>query len=216
MALTDVYKYIYNQNLMFSRASVRTNDPFRFHQAQLQATLKPVSVEKIIKYTHKFLGKLAISPKKKSSVIFTDFTLDADNNLTPAGYQQLTDQFKVPFVAPDSIEVGDESSTHGVDYLWLRFTSDGFLASVEANTAINFSLPQVASDYSLKFKQKWQYDSTAILVHQLGQTWDTSFILVFPLPKIPTPLTLTDIRAGVGNYLVQKDVPILDYYAHRL
>lgn len=216
MALTDVSKYINNQNLTFSRTNVRTNNPFRLHQAQLQASLNPVAIDKIIKYTHKFLGKLNLIPKKYSTPIFTTITLDKTANLTDASYQQLSKHFKFPLTVPNTSPFKSSSKKHPVDYLLFKFTDAGFLAGVAADTPINFSLPTKTSDYTLKVNQKWQYDATSILVHQLGQNWNTSFILIFPIPKLPANLTIKDIQAGVGNYLIQKDIPILDYYGHRL
>lgn len=48
----------------------------------------------------------------------------------------------------------------------------------------------------------------------LKKSWDTSFLLVFPLSNIPEGYKRGDIEMAVGNYLSTKGVPIIDYYSH--
>ena len=46
--------------------------------------------------------------------------------------------------------------------------------------------------------------------------WDEGTVLVFPLINLKKlkDLDRSDIESGIGNYLIDNDVPILDYYSH--
>lgn len=59
----------------------------------------------------------------------------------------------------------------------------------------------------------WKYNSSGILVHQLNKEWDDSFVLVFPLVDIPSCYK-GDIERAIGNYLIDNEVPIIDFFSH--
>lgn len=40
-----------------------------------------------------------------------------------------------------------------------------------------------------------------------------AYVLIFPLVNIPDGLDRSDIESGIGNYLISKNVPILDFYS---
>ncbi|WP_369813894.1 hypothetical protein, partial [Halolactibacillus sp. JCM 19043] len=61
---------------------------------------------------------------------------------------------------------------------------------------------------------RWKYNTSGIIVHHLGKCWDESFVLLFPLKNIPGNLSRSDVERGIGNYLIDKGVPILDFYFH--
>ena len=95
------------------------------------------------------------------------------------------------------------------DLLWFKFTDKGHLAVVAGSCDINW-------DNSL---------SCGILVDEVGESFDTSFIFVFPITQQmirskadPTSLyrkyTSSGLELAVGNYLIDKGVPIIDYYSH--
>lgn len=46
--------------------------------------------------------------------------------------------------------------------------------------------------------------------------WDEKHVLIFPLNGIEKleEFNRSDIESGIGNYLIAKNVPILDYYSH--
>jgi predicted lipase len=81
----------------------------------------------------------------------------------------------------------------------LKFTTDGYLGVVAGSFDINFS-----------------YEKTAgRLVNSVGKVWDETFVLIFPLTKdILNGRKKTDIETAVGNYLIDKGVPIIDFYSH--
>ena len=111
------------------------------------------------------------------------------------------------------------------DIIWLKFTSDGFLGVVAVSNDINFEIPKNAQEYDVKIKKYnsyrkkeeyvWKYPSSGILVHQLEKRWDESFVLIFPLPNLhKTGYTRDSVERAVGNYLIDKGVPIIDFYSH--
>ena len=95
------------------------------------------------------------------------------------------------------------------DLLWFKFTDTRHLAVVAKSCDIN-----------------WDYGNTCgQLVDYVGKKFDNSFIFVFPLTKemIRTKAdphskyrkyTTGDLECAVGNYLIEKGVPIIDYYSH--
>nr|WP_315000239.1 hypothetical protein [uncultured Oribacterium sp.] len=95
------------------------------------------------------------------------------------------------------------------DLLWFKFTDTRHLAVVAKSCDIN-----------------WDYGRTCgQLVDYVGKKFDNSFIFVFPLTKemIRTKAdphskyrkyTTGDLECAVGNYLIEKGVPIIDYYSH--
>lgn len=59
-------------------------------------------------------------------------------------------------------------------------------------------------------------NTTAGLINQyLNLEWDDSEVLIFSLNDIrDRELNRSDIESGIGNYLISKGVPILDFYSH--
>lgn len=52
-------------------------------------------------------------------------------------------------------------------------------------------------------------------VKAINDSWDTSFVFIFPLTDdIIGKLSTGDIERGIGNYLIAKGVPIIDFYSH--
>ncbi len=95
------------------------------------------------------------------------------------------------------------------DVLWFKFTEKGHLAVVAGSCDINWN-------NSL---------SCGILVNEVGEAFNTSFLFVFPLTKQmirsksePSSFfrkyTVAELELAVGNYLIDKGVPIIDYYSH--
>ena len=61
-----------------------------------------------------------------------------------------------------------------------------------------------------------KYNSSGILVHKLKKEWDESFVLVFPLRKLKESCGYSrhNIEMALGNYLIEQNVPIIDFYSH--
>ena len=88
------------------------------------------------------------------------------------------------------------------DIVWIKFTTDGYISVIGTSCDISFSN---------KTKGK---TSSGHIIEKLGKEWDDSLVLIFPLKNIPHNLNRSDIESGIGNYLISKKVPILDFYSH--
>lgn len=93
------------------------------------------------------------------------------------------------------------------DLLWFKFTDKGHLVVVAGSFDIN-------RDNST---------SCGILVDELEEAFNTYFLFVFPLTwqlvrekaeqdGFYREYTVAELT--VGNYLIDKGVPIIDYYSH--
>lgn len=95
------------------------------------------------------------------------------------------------------------------DVLWLKFTDKGHLAVVAKSCDINWDSEQ----------------SCGLLVQEIEESFDTSFVFVFPLTRqmIRTKAepnsfyrkySSEELECAVGNYLISKGVPVIDYFSH--
>ena len=200
----EMYKYIHDTEGIRDEhgyyISVRFNDITRHEEAKKQADKAPVSIDKVIEYSNEFLQRCGISPIANPIVINPE------------------DKLRDSEAFYNNMGLNDRR-----DIIWMKFTEDGFLGVVAKSDDINFSLPSTKNDYrktndgkKKSAQNEWMYNSSGIIIHQLGKSWCKKHILVFPLKKIPDGLTSGDIECGIGNYLsLVKGVPILDYYSHR-
>lgn len=85
------------------------------------------------------------------------------------------------------------------DIVWLKFTKKKHhIGVIEASCDINFN-----------------YDTTSgKIISHLGESWDESYVFIFPLYNIPEELNRSDIESGIGNYLIANNIPIIDFYSH--
>lgn len=88
------------------------------------------------------------------------------------------------------------------DIVWIKFTKSEYISVIGTSCDISFS------EYA-------KNNTPAGIINQvLKQEWDEEDVLIFPLIGIPEHLYRSDIESGIGNYLISKGVPILDYYSH--
>lgn len=100
------------------------------------------------------------------------------------------------------IEYGKINNENREDIVWIKFSNNNRISVIGTGCDISFS------DYA-------KNNTTAGLINQsLGLEWDESEILIFPLYNIKYELNRSDIESGIGNYLISKGVPILDFYSH--
>ena len=86
--------------------------------------------------------------------------------------------------------------------MWIKFATDGRISVVGVGCDISFT------DYAKK------NTSAGRIINELGLDWNDDEVLIFPLKNIPEGLKRSDIESGIGNYLISKKVPILDFYSH--
>lgn len=178
--------------------SIHGKSNVRYKKALEQAEMKPVDKNEISSIIIDFLNKIGIETTK-------------DPVISP----NLVDYSKIK----EEYELADQR-----DIVWIKFTEDGYVGVVAASSDINFNIPNSSDDYNKKHKvfnsylrryeEKWSFTTSGIIIHKLGKKWDESFVLLFPLKNIPLGYTRGDIEKAIGNLLIEKNIPILDYYSH--
>ncbi|RKP46311.1 hypothetical protein D7Z26_24875 [Cohnella endophytica] len=183
----DKYFKTYEGTPRSYRSSVHFND-FRLRKAMEQAKLEPVAVEQVIEYINAFLAAISMNQIESPIVRATEIN-----------YKKIKDT---------------NNLTDKRDIVWLKFTKDGFIGVVATSDDVNFNIPESKDVYHDKDGNSWRYNTSGIIVHSVDQEWDESFVLIYPLRNIPDGLTRHDIEKGIGNYLINNRVPILDFYSH--
>lgn len=184
----DLNAYI-NENGKWRCRSVHFGDGFRFNKAQEEAKKDPVPVEEVIRYVNEFLSRTGVPP-----------VLNPIMDPKEINYSEIQKQY----------HLNDDR-----DLIWMKFTTDKFVGVVAQSNDINFQLPTSAADYNKKRKgYRWQFNTSGVIIHKLGKQWDKSFVLVFPLRLQNTDYSRHELETAIGNYLIDHDVPILDYYSH--
>lgn len=189
----------YNKDGKKWKHSVHGKSYTRINKAKEQVELPVVDKKIIINYTKEFLSEIGITLPENYNV----------QQIPNINYSELKEQMGLK----------DEK-----DIIWMKFTTDGHLGVVAVSNDINFDIPSSCEDYDKKknvyndykrtYEEEWIYNSSGILLHKLGKEWDTSFVLVFPLSNIPQQYNRGDIERAIGNFLIDKKVPIIDYYSH--
>ena len=178
------------------------NDKIRIEKAEEQASLSIVPIEQIISYVNEFLNELGVDrveiPQKK---------------IKNMDLEKFYNDLKIEY-----------NLKHKKDIIWMKFTNDGYLGVIARGNDINFDIPPSADVYHERIKRfniyenkekyEWKYNTSGIIIHKCGQTWDDENVLVFPLKNIPAGIDVDKIETGIGNYLTEKGVPILDFYSH--
>ncbi|MBO7642210.1 MAG: hypothetical protein J6S86_03555 [Alphaproteobacteria bacterium] len=162
----------------------------RIVKAEEQIKLAPKSIEEIVAYTNNFLKMLGMKPKRNPVVNLINEKIDYNR-----------------------IKIANNMDDKR-DIVWMKFTTDNYLGVVATSNDINFLIPKTREQYNLKNNDKWMYNTSGIIVHHLNKLWNKNFVLIFPLVNIPEGLRRGDVERGIGNYLISKNVPILDFYSH--
>ena len=201
---TVIQKFINNRQC--PERSVHYGKTKRFDVAKTQHSMTPVDLDKIITWTNEFIQLYGLALYSGSNLVYTaEITLNDFNHSTLITYEEITSK---------------------ADIIWMKFTTDHYLGVVACSNDINFDIPPNNTSYDVPRRlihgkvTKWKYNSSGILIHSLGLNWDQSFVLVFPLIGLAPGKEGTkqrhEIENGVGNYLLSKNVPIIDFYSHRI
>ena len=184
------------------RCSVHFGNTYRLDKAKEQVTFPPADVDVITAYVNDFLEAIGMNAVEFPTIELLQLPLQIN-------YKKIQ---------------ADHALREPGDIVWMKFTKDGYLGVVATSDDINFDIPSNASEYDKKewqynFYRKekelvWKHNSAGILVHQIGKEWDTSFVLIFPLSNIPAGYKRGDIERAIGNYLIDKKIPIIDFYSH--
>lgn len=163
----------------------------RLNKAKEQAQLETIPLDTIIKYVNSVLVDL-----KMMEIIEPQVDLSQ-------GGVDIIDYKKIQ----EENELEDKN-----DILWMKFTKDGYLGAVTTGANINFQVPPSEVFYDKMYVGNWLYNTSAIIIHHLKKEWDDSFVLIFPLRNMPSSYYCVDVERTIENYLIDKKVPILDYY----
>lgn len=158
---------------------------FRYKKAEDQATMETVKPTDIINFVNEFLRKVGM--KTTEDLSFSPRIELQRNGIRQIKYAEIRKKNQL-----DDIR----------DIVWIKFTKDNYISVIGTGCDISFS--------------EWAKNNTTAghINRHLNKEWDDSFVLIFPLKEIPENLNRSDIESGIGNYLIHKGVPILDFYSH--
>ena len=179
--------------------SVRFGKGTRFDKAKSEVKKQKVAIDVIIDYVNDFYEKLGMD--RCENPIFKNPPISNDS------HRVIKDEFYE--LVKDKYNINDAK-----DIVWMIFTKDGYLGLVALSNDINFDIAKNESDYKAGKNDPNYHHTKGILVHYVGKEWDESFVLVFPLKNIPSELNRHEVERGIGNYLISKNVPIIDFYSH--
>lgn len=200
------------QNPNTPRGKREKNIEIRVNKAYEQAKLVPNQLSQVFTYVNEFLEKLQeLNGRKHKITRFEIFFLDEnkqiilDNGIIANDckwikpeWDDKTKKYSIWEHKYSSIK-NKFGLSHTKNILWLKFTTSGHLGVVAKGMDINF-------DYNI---------TAGELVKKVGNQWDESFVMIFPLTDlILGNRTTEDVERAVGNYLVGKNVPIIDFYSH--
>lgn len=191
---------------------LKDNSRKRGNKALQQVDEPPVPISRVLFYVNELLEYIKFdNAVKQKTIQIKQIELDntkqliIDNGIIAVNCQWIDssyDQKAGKYTYYDSkydIIKTEFDLSYPNDIIWLTFTTDGYLGVVATSFDINFS-----------------YESTAgRLVNSVEKVWDETFVLIFPLTKdILNGRKKTDIETAIGNYLIEKGVPIIDFYSH--
>lgn len=212
----------YKKNDIYMLKGVDIYDRTRNEKAAEQAKLEPIPFCKVYSYinellelvreengfTEKNIKKDAIKLDGEEHIIIDNGIIIRNNNWELPNWNKKKntyDKYDYKYKA-----IKDKFDLERVnDILWFKFTNKGHLAVVAKSCDINWN----------------NNNSCGVLVNEVGEEFDTSFVFVFPLTKqmIRTKAapnsyyreySSDELELAVGNYLIDKGVPIIDYYSH--
>ena len=184
----------------------------RKDKADEESKKTPIPVETIIGYIDEFLSDWLNPPQNQPRVF------KYDTSVCKVDPSKEYSQLEIDYDKNDKIK--KYGLKDPMDIVWLKFTKpvnynkNGYLGVVATGNDINFDIPPDAESYDKKLNNKYVYNSSGILVHHVNMEWDSSFVLMIPLHNIPNGHTRYDIEKAIGNYLIEKEVPIIDFYSH--
>ncbi|MEE0862454.1 MAG: hypothetical protein U0L79_05675 [Lachnospiraceae bacterium] len=200
-----------NPNTPHNRVPAK-NEEIREIKAREQAALKPATLSQVLNHVNEFLMELEkLNGSKQEFLQMDTVVLDGKKQvIINKGIIARECEWVVP-VWDDNTEkysVWENKYSsiqkkfglkHTRNILWLKFTDSGHLGVVAKGMDINFN-------YS---------NTSGRLVDKVDMKWDKSFVIIFPLTEIILNGKNTgDIEKAVGNYLISKGIPIIDFYSH--
>lgn len=187
-------------------------DIVRNNKANEQAKLLPVPFNEIFFYVNEFLEMIRFDNGYHNKIVRCEsidldgiYQLIFDNGIIARNLKWeacVYDKKQRKYTYWDKkydVICNKFSLKNPYDIVWLKFTNKGHLGVVAKSFDINFE----------------DQLSSGVLVNQVGEKWDDSFVFIFPLTaEILKKYTSDDIELAIGNYLISKRIPIIDFYSH--
>lgn len=224
----DKNGYYWNKNkkCYMLKGVEHPTDKTRNEKAAEQAAKEPVSFSKVYSYTNEFLEAVRKDNGFKEEIIRVDSIKlgEKEGEIIDNGIIIRDIDWTVPHLDKEKRTYDTYDEKYDViatqfdlervsDVLWFKFTNYGHLAVVASSCDINWD----------------DNTSCGFLVNEIGrktgERFDKSFVFVFPLtqqmvrtkddPKSRfRKYSKADLERAVGNYLIDKGVPIIDYFSH--
>lgn len=195
-----------------SLVSVNGKNKIRIERAIEQAQKKSVDVWEVFNYVDSFIEMLKFD-SFESHAVAEHIILDGKmHEIKNNGIIVRDCEWKSPIWDDDAkiYTFYDEkydviktvfSLKYANDIIWLKFTKDGYVGVVADSFDINFNYNN-SSGKLLEMINPRKY-------------WDDSFVYIFPLDKsVIEKYTRKRVETAVGNFLLEKNVPIIDFYSH--
>lgn len=193
-------------------------DTLRNDEARKQSDLLPTQICNVFSYVNEFIELLRTSNGYcEKNVRFEPLVLDntihtiMDNGILTVGLKwdaPIYDYKKREYVEWDyKYDIINNKFNLGKpsDIVWIKFTTKGHVGVVAKSFDINFD----------RKTSNGKPISSTVLVEEVGETWDKSFVMIFPMTsEILGNRSVGDLELGIGNYLIDKKVPIIDFYSH--
>lgn len=119
------------------------------------------------------------------------------------GMESIKDPYYTPKKTKERrIEYSKINTENKENIVWIKFVENGLISVIGTGCDIYFTDATKKRTTSGRINEK------------LKLNWDETIVLIFPLKNIPDGLYRSDIESGIGNYLISKGIPILDFYSH--
>lgn len=180
----------------------------RTQMAIEQADIKPPPpMEKVFYLINEFLNQIVDNPipvTKKGVIVLDEKKEDAIGHgiWIRDNFVWLPQSNKPPYMSADKKYTAIQKQYNlnfQKDLVWLKFTTDGYVGVVGDSSDINHSYTNTAGR----------------LLKIVSKAWDPSNVFIFPITsEMLKYKTRKEIETGIGQYLISKGVPIIDFYSH--
>lgn len=185
----------------------------RKKKAEEQSNRTPLSFSKVILHVNELMDK--ISGKCTSRIDYLELdgkqNIVIDNVIVAVGlewqdpvYDKIAGYYTYYDHKYEKISK-EFNSIDASDLIYVRFTKDGYIGVVGDSFDINFDMQT----------------SSGKLLHHVNKEWNKDIVLIIPLPSTITNPNYYErknirkkIETALGEYLIEKGNPIIDFYSH--
>ena len=149
-----------------------------------QACKRELNETKLVKYVNEFLDQLGMNPMPNPQIEV-----------------KKTKSHRIPYS-----EIRSKYGNQKDDIVWIK------LSVSEIGKKM---ISVIGTSEDIFFTENTKKPTSSSKINKaLKLKWVEDYVYIFPLVNIPVGLYRSDIESGIGNYLIDKGFPILDYYSH--